>query len=615
MKILLTITGILLVLSMNAQHEGIMRYFHEYRMEVYPQEAFVYSQDTNLAAMHRFEPNKSSLQFAPQNIGGPVLPMIYSLRNSHSDFVFFDNYLPYINQHKSSIYYDTKKPFTIFKFNGGANEMDDVRLLHTQNVNPSLNFGADYRVCNSTGHYLQQKSKTSALNLFAGYTHHRYQAHFNFIFNKISHFNNGGISSDSIFEYSGQRTQNIPISLYNSSTTLVQTGIQFRHEVTFGASTIDSIFDKNDTLQLKSFNGRASLEQIIQYDRYYRLYQDIPSAFYPNIYIDSLQTLDSINLRVLKHELMFKYRLSNDSSQNISFLEISAISDLEWYHQYNSNNLFINNGVSLYYQQSINNSIFSANAKTYFMGRKAGDLNANANFVSGLNKESNHSLQANLNFSLTKPNFWTEHYYSNHVIWDNNFVKQTTGHASAQYTYKPWEIWASLDYYYLNDYIIFNQFAHPQQITSANQIAGISIGKLFNWKSLYWNNVLYYQKVTHSEQLQVPEYSGLSNLYFEHFVFNKAMLLQIGVDVWYHSEVYGPAYMPATGAFYLQSERKTGNYLLMDIYASFKVKRLRAFIRMGHFNDAFMPTNYFNMLHQPDRPMALNFGISWEFYD
>jgi hypothetical protein len=73
--------------------------------------------------------------------------------------------------------------------------------------------------------------------------------------------------------------------------------------------------------------------------------------------------------------------------------------------------------------------------------------------------------------------------------------------------------------------------------------------------------------------------------------------------------------MPANGCYYLQSERSTGNYFMADAYASIKVKRFRAFARMGHFNDAFMPSNYFNMLHYPDRPMAFNFGISWEFYD
>lgn len=598
-----------------AQHEGIRRYFNEYNYNVFPYETYSYYNDTLLTGFHRFGAPKSDLFFTPGEIGAPKFSMIFSDREKHSDFVFFDNYLPYVFTHESTNFFDTKTPFTIIRFNGGAKETDDIRVMHTQNVNPSINFGADYRTCNSTGHYQQQKSKTTALNLFASFTKQRYQAHGDFIFNKLSHFNNGGIINDSLFEKTELRPENISVIMSNSSTTLAQTGFQYRHSLSFGPANYDTIYENKDTLVVKSFKGRAAIEQMISYDRYFRLYNDIPSSYYGNIYIDSLQTHDSIALKKLKHELMFKYRLGDYGNSDLSYLAASLVSDFDWYHQYNADNFYLNHGVKLMYRQSLDNYLLYGNASSYFIGHDAGDICVNIGAIRGLKPESKHNLSVNFNYSLEEFDFWEEHYFSNHFIWDYEHIKGTEIVLNTEYSFNPWKVYLGIDFYLLKDYLIYNYAAVPEFVNETNTIATAKIGKLFDLNPFFWNNTIYYQYVEHIDKLPVPQLSGNSNLYFQHYIFDNNLLLQIGLDFWYHSEVYGPAYMPATGLFYLQNQRKTGNYFLLDAYASFKVKRLRAFFRMGNISSTFMPRNYFNMLHYPDRPMAFNFGISWEFYD
>jgi hypothetical protein len=615
MKYLFTIIGIFILLSLKAQHEGIRRYFNEYEMNVYPYFSYEYTNDTNLVGFQRFYPLNSALNFSPGNIGSPAVPMVYSLRQKHLDFVFFDNYMPYLKTHEKTRFFDAKKPLTIIRFNGGAKDMDDVHLLHTQNINASLNFGADYNICNSTGHYAEQTTKTTAFNLFASYTNHRYQAHTDFILNKINHFNNGGVQTDSLFELGNLRPENIPVTLYNSSTSLAQIGVQYRHSINLGKAQFDTIIDKKDTLTLKKFTGRASIDQMISFDRFYRIYNDIPSSYYNNIFIDSTQTYDSLALRLLKHELIFKYRLGSDSSFMPSYAAISTKSDLDWYHQYNADNLHINHGIKLSYQQYTSKALINAQATTYFMGYKSGNINMSAGIVSGAEPTKNHLISCILNYDNSAPDFWENHYYSNHFIWDHDFSKIATTSLNTIYSYKPWHVSIGAQLYILKNYIVYNESAMPEQIADQNQIVNVNISKQFNWKSIHWNNIFYFQSITHPDKIPLPRYSGLSNIYFEKYLFKNALLLQIGIDVWYHSQVNGYAYMPANGCYYLQSERSTGNYFMADAYASIKVKRFRAFARMGHFNDAFMPSNYFNMLHYPDRPMAFNFGISWEFYD
>lgn len=605
----------ILITPLYSQHEGIRRYFTEYNYNVYPYNTYSYYNDTLLTGFHRFGATKSNLFFTTGEFGAPNLSMIFSERQKHPDFVFFDNYLPYVFTHESINFFDTKTPFTIVRFNGGAKETDDIRVMHTQNVNPSFNFGADYRTCNSTGHYQQQTSKTTALNLFASYTKHRYQAHGDFIFNKLNHFNNGGIQSDSLLEKTELRPENISVIMSNSSTTLAQTGFQYRHSLSFGPAHYDTIFENKDTLVVKSFRGRAAIEQMISYDRYFRLYNDIPSSYYKNIYIDSLQTHDSIALKKVNHELMFKYRLGNYTNSNLSYVAASLLSDFNWYHQYNADNFYLNHGIKLVYRQNLGNYSLYGNASSYLIGHNAGDISINIGARKLLKPETKHNLIANFQYSLKEFDFWEEHYYSNHFIWDFEHIKGTKIIINTEYSFQPWKIYLGIDFYYLKDYLIYDYSALPQFVSEINKIASAKLGKIFSVKPFYWDNTIYYQYVEHIDKLPVPQLSGKSNLYFQHYLFENNLLLQVGLDFWYHSEVFGPAYMPATGVFYFQDKRKTGNYFLLDAYVSFKVKRLRAFFRMGHINDSFMPRNYFNMLHYPDRPMAFNFGISWEFYD
>jgi hypothetical protein len=91
-------------------------------------------------------------------------------------------------------------------------------------------------------------------------------------------------------------------------------------------------------------------------------------------------------------------------------------------------------------------------------------------------------------------------------------------------------------------------------------------------------------------------------------------LLQLGFDIKYNSSIYGYAYMPALGAFYLQNYGKTGNYPNAGFYGVVKIKRLRGFVKISNFNSTFMPHSY--LLYKiPENPLSFNFGISWEFYD
>jgi hypothetical protein len=115
--------------------------------------------------------------------------------------------------------------------------------------------------------------------------------------------------------------------------------------------------------------------------------------------------------------------------------------------------------------------------------------------------------------------------------------------------------------------------------------------------------------------VRLPEAVGYTSLYFMTGMFSNALLLQIGLDAKMNSNFYGYAYMPASGVFYLQDDKKFGFYPYLGFFVSAKIKRFRIFAKVSNYGSLFMKPTYFSLYRLPDNPLAFNFGISWEFYD
>jgi hypothetical protein len=85
--------------------------------------------------------------------------------------------------------------------------------------------------------------------------------------------------------------------------------------------------------------------------------------------------------------------------------------------------------------------------------------------------------------------------------------------------------------------------------------------------------------------------------------------------VFYTSAYYANAYMPATGQFYIQTEKKYGDYPFIDFFINAQIKTVRIFIKVDHLNSGLMGNYYMLTPHYPMSDRAFKFGISWRFFD
>jgi hypothetical protein len=93
------------------------------------------------------------------------------------------------------------------------------------------------------------------------------------------------------------------------------------------------------------------------------------------------------------------------------------------------------------------------------------------------------------------------------------------------------------------------------------------------------------------------------------------MHVQIGLDMRYNSKYYADKYSPATGLFYLQDEKKYGNFPYLDGYANLRLKRTTVFFKMMNFGTQFLKGEYISTPNYPMPRSTFRFGISWVFYD
>jgi hypothetical protein len=603
-----------------SQHEGIERHFHSYKHNIIETLDYSIYSDTLTDNFHNFLPQQK-ITYNPlgyMNPGHPFVVPIYSMQPKENTYWFLNNYYAYIKNHDDALYFDARKPFTLFEFNGGEKVMDNAGIFHTQNLGSSFNFAFDYDLINSEGQYMYNNTKVHAMSLTSAYTKHKYQSHFNFIFNTINNRQNGGIKDETAFKDSDTRTENLDVNLHNSHNKISQLGFKYNQEYRFGKFNIDTIYEKKDTLLAKTLNSNFSIMHDITFDRFYRVYTDNSSDFYSNYYYNTGNTNDSTRLHYLDNKLLLKLNLNNIGQ--INKLQIFAgIKNLFYYYLYNSD---YNTGARSYSSTYITGLLKLETTKSSlngelnycFLGREIFDFDVAAKYSQTISDF--FKFDAYFKFELKTPYIFYYHFNSNSFIWTNSDLSKTNKLSGGiDFNFTKWNFNLGVNINTLHNYIVFDTVAMPQQITDANFIADIYIKKLFRLGSFYWFNQLSYQYISDKEKLPLPSFVAYSNIYFKKSLFKNALTFQIGIDMKFHTNIYGYSYMPSTETFYLQNQEKFGNYPYTSAYINIQIKRFRGFVKVSNVNSFFMSRTYYLLHKIPDNPFAFNFGISWEFYN
>ena len=158
--------------------------------------------DTSLTYYHLYNPiEKISISNTyTGNSGGAYISNDYFKRKHLSDCFLYNSYDAYGLFPESINYLNTTTPYTLMDYcqSGNKNVRNETRLnvIHSQNVNPRLNFIFLYNTAKSTGFYQKQENRNHNIGLITSYISDKFISHWNLIFNSYKSEENGGMDSE-----------------------------------------------------------------------------------------------------------------------------------------------------------------------------------------------------------------------------------------------------------------------------------------------------------------------------------------------------------------------------------------------------------------------------------
>lgn len=591
---------------------SITKYFNQNQFE-YPDSTF--SIDNSLDDFHKYN-SKNTLG----NIGLPFHDIEYKPFSSFAPgFNFYKNsFSPYFFSPANLKFFNTRTPYTDLFCVFGTKKEQFFRMTFSYNLKKNWNITANYFRIHSDGTYLRQNTSDNSLALSTNYksNNNRYWLLAAIIYNNYKNAESGGIANDSVFDTGGSiDTRLLNVNLESARKGTGNGTVFLKQILNFGHRSQSADTAMKDKIIPSS---RLILTSAIE-GNYMKYEDDNPqSGFYPTIYNDSTKTFDSTFFYKIENELSWKRtdNLKHRGVMDMLGLGISIRHQFVDFWQKGIDTVFNNlgGGLQLYNTYSKNSFWWRFSGNYIANGYNKNDYSALAVFTKG-SKDSLNSFSLCFKSALTRPDFIYNFYSSNHFSWKNDFDKTQVNAAEISFSMKKYKFYAKASYSAYTNVLYFDNYAIPRIYKGLVPVFNISVKKDFTLLSWHLNNQVVYQNVPDSSVIHVPEFILDHSLYYEHALFKKALLLQVGASVYYTSAYYADAYMPATSQFYLQDEKKYGNYPFIDFFINGQIKTVRIFFKVDHLNSGLTGNNYLQTPGYPYAGRTFKFGISWKFFD
>jgi hypothetical protein len=572
--------------------------------------------DTIITSIQKYDPvSKPGNYYATLgNIGDAAINMTYKpVLKSGFDFGNTHSFEKFLFYNDSLTFNWVGTPYTHLKYVMGSKKEQNLSVDASQNISKWINVGLTFRYTNGPGYYPNQQSddKNFAFKTRFQTKDYRYMVLAVYLHNKIRVEENGGIKYDSIFEQNiEQSRQNYEVNLktaktgYKENTYYIKQYFFLSKRHRFRLEDEDSLAPHR-----KIIPGNISLSSL--YSRKIHLYQQEltdKNGFYRYTYDSVNPTYDSTFITIIENQLSWT-NTDNAKSQLLTF-------NFAVKHLYTE---FTLDSAKTYISQLIPSGevdfTVSDILRLGFMGDfVTGNASAGDYHLKGILSINTKwgELSYTLTHALQEPDYFYKRFYSNHFRWDNILNKESFVLNNIQYSLK--NLHAGVNLINIGSFVYMDSLAMPAQLGDNLNVFSAYLRKLIHLGNWSFDLRGVYQNASNSA-LRVPEFVGDVSIYYTKDLFKKAAILQPGVDVFYNTSYFGYAYMPAIKSFYLQDEKKVGNYFYGDVFLNLQIKRARLSLKYVNLGYLFKDFSYYTVPSYPMQDGGFRFGLSWMFYD
>lgn len=569
------------------------------------------------------------------NIGLAINSNIFFEPNEHTGFLFLKSFTPYIHQANTTTYYNVRKPFTLFGYQTGPQEEQNIKVIHTQNVSKYFNGFFQFNNYSGKGAYTRQVSQNNSGTFGGAFVKDRFSTHLSFTFAKINVNENGGIVDPFFITDTVIGTAEIRTRLNEGQNYIKDKQLFIDQKIGFLKVR------KSDTMAIGSY--LFSLQYNYYRQNSFRIYTD-KDEVYENVITGNKQTMylhnysnsntfDTSSYTSNNHLLRFNFEevMGNPLSFGLYF---GVGTNKYRYFYYNKDTLFVNKLNTIKNSNFLEGGIFRLNPNSwlnfyahyryYISGYKKNNFNINGMLALKIGKGLFRSIVSGQAKTENKtPDYFINNYYSNHYRWNNNFKPQNTTELRAKYYLPNLLTTIGGRYALITNYIYFNMQGVPAQFTSDFNVLDLYIKNTISVHGFNLISKIFFQESSKQEILPLPKMSFYHALYYQRNIhFNNTggnIKLQLGADVNLWTAFYAQSYSPATAQFHLQNTQKIGNYPFVGVFLNLEIKRMRIYIKGEHVNQSYMTkhnkANYFLAPNYPTTKMTIKYGLTWTFYD
>ncbi|KAA8482578.1 putative beta-barrel porin [Arcticibacter tournemirensis] len=585
--------------------------------------------DTTLYRFHNYNPLNQP-ERPTVNLGNLGLPYREMLFNPSKTIGFdpgFHSMDIYRLTQDSLRYYRARTPFTSLYYVNGSTAEQILRVIHTQNIKPNWNVGANYFRIGARGTYRNQNADHMNAAVFTWYESpkKRYNIMVNGLFNTLKTEENGSVLNDTIFNSTStlgaaQET----VRLNNSSDPVRQTSKQkgFFLKQFYYIGRIDSLVKDSASKVLPTQRLSHSLNYTKDFYRFYKNDAD-PYNVFPDIANDAALVVDTTTVSNFRNEFMYSFYLRGKA---VSFIKNEVKLDLGLQHDLYKYN---QEGYDLSFQNITfkgnigyrfsNRVTINGNLQQVFQGRNAGDFLYEAQAQFNLSRSVGRIILGAYSQNKSPEQIYDRLNYTYHN-WDNSFDKTKINNLSFAYVNPKYRFNLKAEYFLMTNYLYLAETTFPNVIEPRQEGGNISMlklsaGKTFRMGNFNLESYAVYQKTDYQDLLRVPEFYTYNSFYYGNRFFKNALAANLGFDVKMNTAFLAPSYAINISQFYNGYPAKFSSYPIVDVWARFSLRRANIFVRYDYLNQGLFSKGYYTVNRYPMPSALLKYGVSWNFYD
>ena len=589
--------------------------------------------DTTISIKKEYEYNylrKDIFGFLPfSNEGQTYTTLNYSLKkiNPLPEFGYLAKHFNY--QEVDDVkYYSVATPFSELYFKTVMEQGQSLETLITLNTSKRLNISVAYKGLRSLGKYVNQLTSSGNFKFTLSYNtkNEKYFANFHFTGQDLSNGENGGITTLSDFERQDNTFKNrarLLVFLRDANTFLK--GKRFFLDHSF---SINKKGATNNLAITHQFNYETKYFEYSQLTLTSKLTSDlneVPFSRFGDSYLNANSNIKDINYyNKLYNKIGLVYE--NSTLGKFEFF----IDDFRFNNYYEK--VFVVNNEII--PNRLSSEINSIGGQYEYRKNKWNGVFIYSNSIS---KSPTRNLDASLNYKIDTKNIITFQYQNISKLPNNNFelhqssfvqynwynsfknekINNIIVNAQTQYLNATLQISSLLDHLYFKDNQQVNkqQLVTPFQYNNAINYISLKINKEFKYKKFALDNTFLYQKVDQSDAiLNLPQLTFRNTLYYSNKFFKKNLSIQTGLILNYFTNYYADDYNPIISEFFVQTNKKIGNFPLFDFFINAKIRQTKIFLKAEHFNSGFTGNNYYSAPNTPYQDFIIRFGLVWNFF-